>query len=151
MAESAAVAETGTVLEKPNTNPPLKNEAPPKPNKPEQSLDKKGEDQIKPSNEEKKDVDVLNPAKGMGRKHIKLGESVYYIVSVDEVNRYMDLKQDYKSDAMKAFIVYMHEEFVSDLKTLRKKRSIKTAACLLGVLFVLIILALIGVMVFAKH
>ncbi|KAH9386191.1 uncharacterized protein NEMAJ01_1087 [Nematocida major] len=109
----------------------------------------KGDAAEKPSAEEKASdvkkrvVDILKAKDGMGRKHIKVGESTYYVVTVDEISRYMELKNDYKTDEMSAFIVYMHEEFVNDLKTLRKKNTVKKGACMVAGIFVLILIALV--------
>ncbi|KAI5160998.1 hypothetical protein NEAUS03_1448 [Nematocida ausubeli] len=148
MAGSAVAAESKPVLETPQGGAAAEKENMAAPDKKEPTVpEKKKEEVPKPK---KEDTDVLNPSKGMGRKHITIGENLYYIVSVDEVNRYMDLKTDYKTDSMKAFIVYMHEEFVSDLKNLRKKRSLKKGAFFLIALFVLIGVALLGVMFLRK-
>ncbi|KAI5190100.1 hypothetical protein NEMIN01_0885 [Nematocida minor] len=90
-------------------------------------------------------AEAINHEEASGRKKIKLGNNSYYVVSLEEIDRYIELKDTYKSDAMSAFIVYMHKDFIADLKSIRRRHSVKKGLFLILGIFTLIIIALAAV------
>lgn len=134
-------ASTKTAAAAPQTVPPV-HESAPNPKAPIDKKEKTKKEDALPLSQPSSQVNLLNSKDGMNRKHIKLGDSLYYVVSLDEIDRYMELKDEYKTDAMSAFVVYMHEEFITDLKSLRRKRSMKKGIFALIVIFSLIFIAL---------
>lgn len=136
-----------------NSIPPIKDPAPKGPVDPSDK-DKK-EDTNKPEENpaegaEGTEVAHIKSSKAAGRKKIELGGSSYYVVSLDEIDRYVELKDSYKTDAMSAFIVYLHKDFISDLKKIRRRHTIKTRVFLVLGIFTMIILGLVLVAVLKK-
>ncbi|KAI5184378.1 hypothetical protein NEHOM01_0123 [Nematocida homosporus] len=128
-------------IEKPDTKP--------EPNKP-------AEPAPAPSTNQPKPVPVahltktLSQKEGMKRKKVKLGEKDYYVVTLEEVERYKDLQPKYKSDAMSAYILYMHTEFIDDLLRLRNPSKLKSLAHGVGIfIVVLVILGILGLIAYA--
>lgn len=84
----------------------------------------KTEEKKKEKKAEKKEEKM----KVSGGKVINLGGRDYHVVSIEDIEYYKGRKQEYKSGAMDAFIVFMHKDFLSDLKTLRNDRFIRKAS-----------------------
>lgn len=84
------------------------------------------------------------------RKKVFIGEKEYYVVSLEEIEKYRELKDSYKDDAMSTFILYMHSEFVKDLVHMRRSGKLKNVAkSVAGGFILIIILILIVVIIFS--
>lgn len=90
------------------------------------------------------------PSKEIADKtKVFLGDKEYYVVSLDEVEKYKELKENYKEDSMSTFILYMHREFIKDLVEMRSSGKLKNVAkTLLGGFIFLIIIVLVIAIVF---
>lgn len=80
------------------------------------------------------------------RRKVTLEGTDYCVVTLDEIDKYKELKEKYQGDTMKAFILYMHAEFLKDLAVLRRQSTAKRLVKqLFGALVVLAILVILGV------
>lgn len=88
-----------------------------------------------------KSVPQKNVAQKKNRKKVRLEGADYYVVTLEEIDQYRERKDGYKDSSMRAFIIYMHSEFLNDLKKIRKTNMLKNASIFLagGVCCVLLV------------
>lgn len=138
---------SGSAVAKSNI-PPLKEPSSANPENPEKekTKEKTKEEPEKIKGEPAVPVEkqpIIDAQKAAGRKKVDLGGGSYYVVSLDEIDRYIELKDTYKTDAMTAFIVYLNKDFIPDLKRIRKRQSIKNSFFLVMGIFAVIVIALL--------
>ncbi|KAI5171346.1 hypothetical protein NEFER03_0705 [Nematocida sp. LUAm3] len=104
-----------------------------------QEQEKEKEKSFEKKKEEHAPLDkLLSQRIGGSKKKIRLGEKEYYVVTLDEVDHYKSIKDQYRDDSMSAFILYMHTEFGKDLKKLRKSST--SSAVMFWIIFILLLL-----------
>lgn len=98
-----------------------------------------------PAPEEK---DTLVTKENMKRKKVQVNGVDYYVVTVDEVQEYKNIKDKYKSDGMSAFILYMHTDFIKDLSSIRRTGNIKKAAKIFFFILCFVVLVFVALLVY---
>ncbi|KAI5180349.1 hypothetical protein NEOKW01_0653 [Nematocida sp. AWRm80] len=91
----------------------------------------------------------LNDTKNINRKQLSIGNSSYYIITLDEVSIYNTLKSSYKNNDTAPFIIYLNTEFITDLKSSRKKSKLYSVFVFIVTIIVFILVLIILYFIFS--